>query len=81
MKILINCPGSFTHGLDSPERGEGRWAQNVARLLGKAGHDVFACSGESLLQGEGRPAPGVTLIRESEAKDCGMFDMYFDSAR
>jgi hypothetical protein len=79
MKIMIDCPGSFTHGLDTPGRGEGRWAQNIARLLGKAGHNVYICSAESVEQGEGRPAVGVNIVPQSEASRYEPFDLYLDS--
>lgn len=81
MKILFNVPGAWTHGLDSPERGESRWAQNLARLLGKTeGYSVFAASAGRPNWGNGRPAPGVTLISDRDAKKHGTFDFYFDSS-
>lgn len=81
MKILICCPGSWTHGLDSPERGEGRWSQNLARLLGKSGqHTVVAASAGNPSNGNGRPCPGVKLVRQQEARQYGPFDFYFDSS-
>lgn len=79
MKILVACAGTFSHGLDSPERGEGRWAQNVARMLGAAGHQVFACSGGRPQNGEGRPAAGVKLLAEGQTKKHGPYDLYIDS--
>src|SRR3990167_2956236 len=49
LKILINCPGGWSHGLDSPERGEGRWAQNLTRCLAKSKqYGISACSGGNL---------------------------------
>ncbi len=80
MKILIMCPGQFSHGLNSPERGEGRWAQNYARMLAQAGHDVYAASG-----GFGRHTCteyGVKLIGQepTHVKKQGEFDLYFDAA-
>jgi len=80
MKILVCCPGSWRHGLDSPERGEGRWAQNLARLLGKLGHDVYACSMGAPIWGEGIVAQNVRLIQEHEAKQFQPFDIYIDTA-
>ena len=77
MKICVMCPGSFTHALNSPERGEGRWSQNYARMLAMAGHDVYAAS-------MGNPQPrlseGVKLIHETEVNNYGPYDLYIDSA-
>ena len=81
LKILVNCAGSWSHGLDSPERGEGRWAQNLARLFGKNGHDVYASSaGDPKSIGRGRPASGVTLIGDHSMEKHGPYDLYIDSA-
>ncbi len=78
MKILICVPGSWKHGLDSPERGESRWAQNIARLLGKTNkYEVYAASLGDPTVGEGRVAPGVRLIHHSQIKDHGTYDLYF----
>lgn len=77
MKIVVLCPGSFTNGLNSPERGEGRWSQNFARMLARAGHEVYAAS-------MGNPEPrrhyDVNLIHETNVNDYGPFDIYIDSA-
>lgn len=77
LKVLCMCPGSFTHGLDSPERGESRWSQNYAKMLALAGHDVYAAS-------MGRPEPkehyGVKLIHEIDVPLYGPFDLYIDSS-
>ena len=77
MKILVMCPGSFTYGLDSPERGESRWSQNYAKMLAMAGHQVFAAS-------MGKPEPrshyGVSLINEAEVTQYGPYDLYIDSS-
>lgn len=77
MKILIMCPGSFTHGLNSPERGESRWAQNYARMLAMADHEVFAASGHigQLLREE-----NVLLCNETIAHQYGPFDLFIDPA-
>lgn len=80
MRILICCPGSWRHGLDSPERGEGRWSQNLARLFGKLGHEVYACSMGAPIWGEGRVAKNVTLVQEHEAKNYQPYDLYIDTA-
>jgi hypothetical protein len=81
LKVLICCPGAWTHGLDSPERGEGRWAQNLARTLGKSGKfEVVAASAGNPNQGKGRATSGVQLVTEHKAKKLGPFDLYFDSS-
>jgi len=77
MRILVNCPGGWKCGLDSPERGEGRWAQNYAEMLARAGHEVHATSGGSPSMEEHK---GVHLHSEVEAGRIGRFDLYFDSA-
>ena len=77
MKICVMCPGSFTHGLDSPERGESRWSQNYAKMLAKIGHEVYAAS-------MGLPIPaehyGVRLISELDVATFGPYDIYIDSS-
>jgi len=78
MKIHICCPGSWSHGLDSPERGEGRWAQNLARLLGEAGHTVYASSGGSPVAGEGVSAENVVLVDQAVIRRFGDFDVNID---
>jgi hypothetical protein len=76
MRIVVRCPGSFTNGLNSPERGEGRWSQNYALMLSMAGHDVYAASmGDAT--GTDR---GVKLIPEPDIANYGHFDVYIDSA-
>lgn len=42
--VVIEIHGDVTHGLWSPQRGESRWAQNIAAVLGMAGETVF-CTG------------------------------------
>lgn len=77
LKICVMCPGSFTHGLNSPERGEGRWAQQYARMLAKAGHDVYAASG-----GLGNRVvleDGVKLIDQKLPALHGPYDLYIDA--
>ncbi len=78
MKILVRCPGTFTHGLNSPERGEGRWSQNYARMLAQAGHDVYAASA-----GMGHTTAlqyGVKLIDQELTAQYGPYDLYFEAA-
>lgn len=75
-KICIVCPGSWTDGLDSPERGEGRWAQNIARMLGsQPEYEVFAASG-------GVPFSDyhdtVHLINEASIDTYGPYDIFID---
>lgn len=78
MKILVCVAGSWKHGLDSPERGESRWAQNIARLLGKSGlYKVYAASPGDPNAGKGRPAPGVELIHHDEIRNHEPYDLYF----
>ncbi len=81
LRILINCPGGWSHGLDSPERGEGRWAQNVTRCLAKSGrYDVSACSGGFPTWGRGDVVPNVAILSEQGANRRGPYDLYFDAA-
>lgn len=80
MKIHISCPGAWKHGLDSPERGEGRWAQNLARLFAKRGHTVYANSAGSPTWGAAAPVPGVVLLdsnNEGAVEEC---DLFIDSS-
>lgn len=78
MRIHVNCPGMWRSDLNSPERGESRWAQNLARMLGMAGHEVYASSyGEPFWVG--RPVPNVTLINETmDMRILGWFDLHID---
>lgn len=81
LRVLINCPGGWSHGLDSPERGEGRWAQNLAKCLARSGrYDVSTCSGGVPTWGRGEVVPGVALLSEQEARDAGPYDLHFDAA-
>lgn len=82
MKIHIHCPGPMTDGLDSPTRGEGRWAQNLARVLANAGHQVFATGGGIPSWGNTVPVDNVWLVSESVPKRAldghGPFDLSID---
>ena len=81
LRVLINCPGGWSHGLDSPERGEGRWAQNLTRCLARSGrYEVFACSGGDPTWGDGVVEPNATLLSEWAAEQLGPFDLYFDAS-
>ena len=77
LKILIACPGQWTAGLDSQERGEGRWSQNWAKTLAKYGHEVYASS-------MGMPNPayhyGVNLLSDSQVPQLGKVDLFIDAA-
>jgi hypothetical protein len=74
------CPGTFTAGLNSAERGEGRWSQNYARMLAQAGHDVYAASGG--LGNRIDQQYGVKLIDQARpfTTKHGPYDLYIDSA-
>lgn len=79
-RVLINCPGGWSHGLDSPERGEGRWAQNLVKVLAKSGrYEVFACSGGTPTWGRGERVSDVTLLAERDA-DKLKTDIYIDAS-
>lgn len=82
MRVLVMCPGSFAHGgkitgLNSPERGEGRWAMNYAHMLALAGHEVYAASGGV---GRAQRQMGVTLIDQGSVTNYGNFDLFIDAA-
>jgi hypothetical protein len=85
MKIHIHCSGSLTDGLDSPSRGEGRWTQNLARILAKAGHTIVATGGGNPSWGSTLPVDNVLLVPESASdnhlKSLGPFDLDIDPAR
>lgn len=77
MRIAVLCPGAWSKGLNSPERGEGRWSQNYVTLLTQAGHQVVAISaGSEFVHQTGNP----TLIHESVAQKYGPYDIYIDSS-
>lgn len=83
--MVVCCPGSWTHGLDSPERGEGRWSQNLARALAESGeYDVFALSGGRPTWGQGLPcarSEGIVLLPEANVEHyIQEADVYIDSA-
>lgn len=81
IKVLINCPGGWSHGLDSPERGEGRWAQNLVKVLLKSGqYVVHASSGGNPRWGEGEVVEGAVLLSEPMAQQLGPYDLYFDAS-
>ncbi len=40
MKVAVFLSGDISNGLESPTAGEGRWGQNVARMLAENGHEV-----------------------------------------
>ena len=80
MKILVLCPGSFTNGLDSAERGESRWAQQYAKMLAMAGHDVYAASMGLHTGGIHSTHYGVKLTHELDCHKFGPYDLYIDSS-
>ena len=77
MKILVLCPGSFTAGLDSAERGESRWSQNYAKMLARAGHEVYAASMGSRAE---QTHYGVRLVNELDCHKYAPYDLYIDSS-
>ena len=77
----IACPGSWTFGLDSPERGESRWSQNLARMLAMGGWDVFAFSGGDPTWGGMPEEPNVTLYPQDRIQRWVKgADLYIDSS-
>lgn len=78
MKIVIDIPGSVYEGLDSPERGESRWAQNWAKFLANEGHQVI-CVCNPGLWGKATPIKNVELRPWSNTApiEC---DIYINSA-
>lgn len=80
MIVAIELHGSITHGLWSPERGESRWAQNLAAILAEAGNEVI---GFGPMTGDGWGTcpriPNVTLVDWSVERDIRC-DVFFDSA-
>ena len=85
MRMHIHCPGSMTDGLDSPSRGEGRWTQNLARILARAGHEIVVTSGGIPVWGDTAPVENVILLPEALPSETlekyGPFDLSMDSAR
>jgi len=81
LNICIDLPGRINHGLWSPERGESRWAQNLARGLAERGHKV---TGYSYMFGGPSwgccPAvPGVRLAHYNEIRNTGPYDVFIDN--
>ena len=77
MKICIDIPGSVTHGLWSPERGESRWAQNWASFLASLGHEV-TCICTPGLWGACPPVPNVTLVQRPDPNK--VYDIFMHAA-
>jgi len=65
MLIHVHCAGSMTEGLDSPSRGEGRWAQNIVKVLAKQGHTIVATGGGLPSWGSTKKVDNVYLVPES----------------
>lgn len=64
MKVAVFVSGSLKNGLDSATPGEGRWGQNLSRMLAENGHEVDCISGHFWDQpqwGNSPPIPNVTL--------------------
>ena len=64
MKVAVFASGSLKNGLDSPTAGEGRWGQNLARMLAENGHEVDVIAGHYYDQprwGNCAPIPNVNL--------------------
>jgi hypothetical protein len=57
MEIAVFLSGAITSGLDSPTAGEGRWGQNLSRMLSMYGHNVDCFSDP----GQGHPSWGRTV--------------------
>ena len=81
LRICIDLPGNINHGIFSPERGESRWAQNLAWGLAERGHQVTAYS-----YMYGGPAwgicpqiPNLTLTGYQLAQIQGPYDVFVDN--
>jgi hypothetical protein len=64
MKVAVFVSGSLKNGLESATPGEGRWGQNLSRMLAEKGHEVDVISGHYWDQprwGNSEPVPNVTL--------------------
>lgn len=65
MDICIFLSGSITNGLDSPTAGEGRWGQNLAKMLALKGHHVDCVAAarhtSPPIWGNATPLDNVTL--------------------
>jgi len=74
LRIVFDIPGSIYEGLESPERGESRWAQNWAEFLAKEGHEVI-CICNPALWGQSAPIPNCTLRPWSDTShiDCDVY--------
>jgi hypothetical protein len=79
MKIVIFVSGSIKNGLDSPTPGEGRWAQNLAKMLSINGHEVDCICNtpwDSPSWGNARVYPNVTLsahIQKQKEYDLALY--------
>jgi hypothetical protein len=64
MDISVFVSGSIKNGLDSATPGEGRWAQNLARMLAEHGHNVDVVANvvwDPPSWGTSKPLPNVNL--------------------
>jgi hypothetical protein len=79
MKVIIFVSGSIKNGLDSPTPGEGRWAQNLAKMLSMNGHEVDCiCNAphDPPSWGNAKVYPGVTLsatIQKDKEYDLALY--------
>lgn len=66
MRICVFMSGGLSNGLDSPTAGEGRWGQNLAKMLALNGHLVDCIAGspfDPMTWGSSAPIDNVTLYR------------------
>jgi len=64
MRVAVFIGGSIKNGLDSPTPGESRWAQNLAKMLSKNGHEVDCICNDMSDRpswGSATPLPNVYL--------------------
>jgi hypothetical protein len=75
LNVVIDIPGDINHGLESPGRGEGRWAQNWAKFLASEGHQVTCICWPHCSWGQMAPIPNCNLkgFCSSERIDCDIF--------
>lgn len=80
MLVVTELHGSVRHGVWSAERGESRWAQNLAALLAASGHQVI---GFGPLEGDGWGVcpriPNLKLATYGEVRGLPC-DVFFDAA-
>ncbi len=80
MKIACFLSGGATNGLDSPTAGEGRWGQNLAKMLAQRGHEVDCIAGspfDPMTWGNSTPVPNVSLYRQINPNKMYDIALYF----